>query len=98
MILPPSLRRAERKNEISARRYSETKRREEKDGLRRKALSSPDEKNRLPFRLRKSEQLLSEDRIGVIYSVECGTDRETVVWNKDDSLKARRNGNLLDGK
>jgi hypothetical protein len=46
-----------------------------------------------PSRLRRG----LEDRIGVIYIVECGIDKETVVRNKDDSLKARQNG-ILDGK
>jgi hypothetical protein len=46
-----------------------------------------------PSRLRRG----LEDRIGVIYSVECGIDKETVVRNKDGSLRARQNG-ILDGK
>jgi hypothetical protein len=80
--------------EVKSRREDEGRRKEERRMVCVEKLSLVQMRRiGCPSRLRRC----LEDRIGVIYIVECGIDKETVVRNKDDSLKARRIG-ILDGK
>jgi hypothetical protein len=77
------------RSEVKSRREDEGRRKEETRRTVCVEKLSPVQMRRIgcPSRLRRG----LEDRIGVIYIVECGIDKETVVRNKDDSLKARRN-------